>query len=47
MRSREAGEKANVVLESLGANLNPAGTRWHGRWQRSVYGTLLDSELLA
>ena len=34
----EAGEKAEVLFESAGANLNPAGTRCHGGRQRSVYG---------
>ena len=38
VRRGEAGEKAEVFFESAGANLNPAGTRWHGGLQRSVYG---------
>ena len=38
VRSGEASEKAKVFLESAGANLNPAGARWHGGRQRTVYG---------
>ena len=43
VRSGEAGEKTEVFLECAGANLNPAGTHWHGGFQGSVYGMLRNS----
>ena len=37
-----AAEKAEVVFKGLGANLNPAGARWHGSVQGSVYGIAVE-----